>query len=542
MYIFVCNSFKLFNILLMKILFSYLSIFICFTMSHQYLNAQENTEIFCQVIDKTSKKPIIYTTVILKMNKLGVISDEDGNFRIPYKFKQQLDTLRISCIGFETIEVPLINLKNTELNVLTLKQKMESLEEIILISKKNKKAKLSARKIIKKAIQSIPENYPRQPFSYIAYYRDYQQLLDSTYASSIKNNYDSKYINLNEGIIEVFDAGFGTNKLMDTTNQTVLYKFQSNQNFAIDSTLTIPYDNRDHKYLEGVRISPLGGNELNILNLTNAIRNYDRMSFSFVHVLSKHFIANHTFRLKQIKYFDDLPIYEINFELSSEFTKRKYIVEGTIFIAKNSFAIHKLTYNLYKKVGKKHLYSINIEYVPKGKQLYLNYITFNNSFELKVEDYFKLIDVSYNFDDLYFTLNFSHAIDEFSIMPWNKNFKIYYKKERLKILNIKVINKNTVKINVSNFTVSDRKGFGENISFKLKNIKDSDGLIINEIPIIEVNQFREIFVQQVFPDKEPEENLHFVNKNAPLSNSKLNTFGKQSDYWVNTPLKSNKKD
>ena len=61
----------------------------------------------------------------------------------------------------------------------------------------------------------------------------------------IKNEH--AYINLNEGVIQVFDAGFGTNRLTDELNQTVLYEFQSNKNFPVDTLLTIPYDNRKHK-------------------------------------------------------------------------------------------------------------------------------------------------------------------------------------------------------------------------------------------------------------------------------------------------------
>ena len=512
-----------------------------FMVLHTNMYAQEGVEVICQVIDRSSDNHVVYATIYLKNNRIGTISDEKGNFRIPYEFKYRSDTLRVSSIGYETEEFPLTNLKIDEINIIFITPKIESLEEVVLLSKKNNKTSLSARKIIKNAIERIPVNYPQESFSYIAYYRDYQQLPDSTVQRSRKNDFDTNYINLNEGIIKVFDGGFDTNKLIDEVNQTALYEFQINKDFPIDSSLAVPYDNRDEKYLDGIIISPLGGNELNILNLTNAIRNFDTMSFSFVHVLNKNFLDNHNFRLVRITYFDDIPIYEIQFKLSAD-RSAIYRAEGTIFIAKSSFAIHKLTYNLYEKKKNNHLYGVNMEYLPLGEEYYLNYITFNNSFELKLKDYFKLIDISYNFSNSYFRLSFNHTIDENSIKPWNKNFKIDYKNQRLKIINIQSVSSKELKITVPNIYIDDRESFGENVRIKLKNIRDFNGGIIDDIPHLKVNQFREIFVQEVFPNSKLSEDLFLVRKNAPLADSKINSFKGRSHYWVNTPLKSNKKN
>ena len=81
---------------------------------------------------------------------------------------------------------------------------------------------MSAGRIVKEAIKRIPNNYPVDPFSYIGYYRDYQQVTDSSYLADMNFEDKHTYINLNEGVIQVFDAGFGTNRLTDELNQTVL--------------------------------------------------------------------------------------------------------------------------------------------------------------------------------------------------------------------------------------------------------------------------------------------------------------------------------
>ena len=160
------------SIELVKNLFLYICLFILFLLPYQNIKAQEQIEVLCQVIDKASKKPIVYATILLKENKLGVISDEDGNFRIPYRFKKQSDTLRISSIGYKTTEFALVRMIEEQVNVLMLAPKIESLEEVTLVSDKRKTAKLSARKIVKSALEKIPLNYPQESFSYIAYYRD----------------------------------------------------------------------------------------------------------------------------------------------------------------------------------------------------------------------------------------------------------------------------------------------------------------------------------------------------------------------------------
>ncbi len=104
------------------------------------------------------------------------------------------------------------------------------------------------------AIKKIPDNYPIEPFGHISYYRDYQKVVD---AKELSNNHPLKtadYVNLNEGILKVFDAGFGTNKFFDSDNQAALFQYARNEDFLIDSLLAVPYDNYNVKYLKGVKV------------------------------------------------------------------------------------------------------------------------------------------------------------------------------------------------------------------------------------------------------------------------------------------------
>jgi hypothetical protein len=137
-------------------------------------------------------------------------------------------------------------------------------------------------------------------------------------------------------------------------------------------------------------------------------------------------------------------------------------------------------------------------------------------------------------------LIFSNDIDIASIVPWNKKIRIEYRGQRLDILNIKQVGSNKLLIKTPNIYIADRSNFGKNVKIIVRNIRASNGNLIDDIPIVKVNQFREIFVQEVFPKKESNKELFFVNKNIPLSKSKLNTISGKSNYWINTPLKSSK--
>ena len=498
-----------------------------------------------KVLDKQTKKPIVYATVMLKKINRGTHADVNGKFEIPKKYKLN-GIIRISSIGYKTKEIKLSELNNKKVHIIYLSVYNNHLDEIVIKTSKKKKRKPLAIEIVRKAIENILNNYPTEPHSYIGYYRDYQQPVGDSYQQ--KNNYKEKieFLNVNEAIIESFDNGFKTDKLKSKKNQSLLYNYIENDKFIKDSTLTIPYDNADKKFSESVYISPLGGNELNILSLTNAIRNYDKMSFSFSNTFNKHFIKNHKFKLKKIVYSDKSPLYEVTFNSIKGNTSYEYAAFGTIYISKQDFAIHKLNYNLYYRFKKNPQYSVTIEYKPIKDKMYLNYITFNNFFEATNGNYFRIDKTTFNKKKKTFKISFNRPIYLKSITPIRSKFKIYYKNEKLKVTDVSINEENSrtleiqidreslEKINLQNST------YATNFVFDITNIKDTNGFKINERASIKMNQYREFFVQEVFQNKKLPLNKDFVDKALPLSKSKITTLKLENNYWINTPLKSSK--
>ena len=497
---------------------------LCFLLNAK---AQESEEIVGQIIDQKLKFPVVFATVQLQKEESGVVADENGYFRIPANHLSTDEILRISAIGYETKTLQFKTLSTHKINTIFLTPRVESLNEVVLKPGNTKSTKLSAEGIVKKAIQNIGVNYPRQAFSYIGYYRDYQLL-------------NNQYTNLNEGIVEVFDGGFATDQLTDSINQTLLYSFRTNTNFITDSTVAVPYGS-DNKFIKHSSISPLGGNELSLLNLHDPIRNNKRKTFSFIYKLRENFVAHHDFELSNIHYLDDTPLYEITFNAKKEVTGVQNSAHGTLYISKSNYAIHKLSYLGYVVNERDPLFSVTLEYAKKGAHMYLNYISFNNFFQVKSKDDFSMKDIEFDASLNAFYISFNNAVNKDNATN-KKNYKFILNKRKLNIDKIVLKEPNMVKISLVQGTVPKNTEVNEewmrSIKYRFKNITDIANRKLNRTTLIGAHQFRELFVQKVFPNKPlPPDQKSYVLKTSPLSESEINANSKAKKYWVNTPLK-----
>ena len=515
-------------------------IFIIFFCIQSPITAQKEGTSMFQVVDKSNNRPIVFATVILLNSMVGVISDENGNFRIPKKFLKEDESLKISCIGYETRIFEVGELQSRKTIVLTLLQKLEPLDEIVLKTDK-KERQYGARKIVRLAVLNIPTNYPVEPFGHIAYYRDYQKIVDANQLEDEHPLKTASYVNLNEGIIKVFDAGFGTSKFFDSRNQAALIQYDLNRDFVVDSLLAVPYDNFNVKYLKGVTFSPLGGNELYLLNIGNCIRNFDQKSFSFVDVMNKDFVKQHSFWIDKIVFLDDEPIYKIDFISSIQGMDRYFKGNGSIYIGKYDFAIHRLNYTIKDVRSKSVLYEVNVEYKKLNDKYFLNYLTFNNFFDVKHQDIFKVEDLVYHFDSNSFQVFFNRKIDPTTIDKTGRTIAFFYKNKKLDIKEISYINPMALQINLYPFTENlSRNTIQNDILYAIQKVRDTQGNLINEGPILTLKQFREIFVQEVVEHLDIDTTFNFIQKNKILSASEVNGEKEFKKYWVNSPLKESK--
>lgn len=515
-----------------------------------FLNAQKKNEMFFKIIDNKTSEPISYATVLIKGSDLGVIADYNGEFRMPTKY-YDTSVIIISSIGYRTSEIPLNSLKLKEINIIKINPQTEALDVVVVNSRSKVRAKsfnanqlvkasrrMTANEIVRKAIDKIPVNLSHKAHSYIGYYRDYQLV-------------DNEFHNLNEAIFETFDKGIHTEVLDKNQVNTAIYSFKQNTNFAQDTSLTSAY-NGTTKYIKYSDILPRGGNEYTILNIHNPVRNYTTNTFSYVHTLARDFLQLHDFRRDQIVYLDDEPLALItfknaNFRDNSSYglkTQSNSYVFGSVYISLVDYSIHRFNYKVFLPETKNVLFNVSLEYARQDNHMYLNYITFNNAF-VKSEDY-ELREETVQFDNteqaFYITFNNTEAYLDSQTLT-KDNFKFKLEKKRLKTVSSEKISERVLKVVVRRFDgtlVKINEKNIESLSYTFKRIKDVTGRTIYEARSIEGDQFREFFVQRVHLNKSAPLDLIFMQQNAPIKDSFINTSPDANQFWINSPLMDKK--
>lgn len=501
-----------------------LSVCIIFLTTVSY--SQNVEELFCKIMETGTTYPVPYATIQFKNGGNGVIANVAGDFRIPFRYKVAKDTIIVSCLGYETREIALSTLKDLQANIINLNTKIEDLEQVIIKGKKTTSKDQDAYALVKNAIASIPKNYPSKKYASIGYYRDYQVIRDN-------------YYNLNEAIIETYDAGFQTDIMVEDYNESAMLSYKENTDFPRDSTLLVAYDGNS-KYIKNTTLSGQGGNELGILNVHNPIRNFEHVSFSFVYVFKKKFLENHEFETLRKVYLNDDVIYEIGFKAKSFLIGVSHKAVGKIFIAKKNFAIHKLEYSVFETTNVKPLFEVKIEYQPKGDLMYLNYITFNNRFIVKNNFLFDIEKVEYVTHEKAFHVKFNNKLIASTVDK--RDFKFKYKKKKLMVDSFELIDEQTVKINIAEWSLPksiDTEGLDmKDFDYRIKNISDISNRNLLSNPKIQGYQFREFFSQDILENKTKSNELVFIKKYKPLSEAEENNTGLAEEYWMNTPLKA----
>ncbi|MDP5081886.1 MAG: carboxypeptidase-like regulatory domain-containing protein [Winogradskyella sp.] len=507
------------------------------------ISAQSSKELFIKLIDSETSQSISYATVILKGSSLGVIADFNGEFRIPMKYYNDNKAIIISSIGYKTEEVPLNSLDVNKTNILKIATQIEALDAVIVTSRSKKanelvkaSRRMTAIEIVRKAIAQIPENLSKKPHSYVGYYRDYQLV-------------DNRFHNLNEAILETFDQGINTNFLEKNEAPTAVYSFKQNTNFIQDMLLSKPYGRT--KYIPNSQILPRGGNEYLILNIHNPIRNYSTNTFSYVYNLERDFPNLHYFKKDQVVFFNDEPLILIEFKYQKPYDNSMHGLkkdtnnnaEGSIYISLIDYSIHRFNYKMFIPSTKNLLFNVNVEYIRKNDQMYLNYITFNNTFVAR-EDTLKEEEVLFDNLEQAFYITFNNTKDHLNENSHDKNnFKFKLGNQQLKTLRVKKISERQLKVSVKRLDGERLEITEKNIkelSYTLKRIEDVKGRKIYKRNRIKGDQFREFFVQQIHLDKPIPKDLNFMNQNSPIKKATLNQSPEANQYWINSPLMDKK--
>jgi hypothetical protein len=509
-----------------------------FSFKQHFTYCQQTDYIRGKVIDSKTSEPVPFATVRLKNSQFGVISNAEGDFRIINNIGFQSDSLIVSCIGFHKLSMAFSALK-TGMNNLKLVPNIYGLKEVSITARKRR---LSPEIMIARAIRDIKKNNPAIPFSYVSYYRDYQK--DS-----------SNYLNLNEGIIQTLDKGFG---YPSDSNNYRLLAFKKNPDF-VNMKITPYYDlpETDHsdksfKRIPHAIVGDQYGNEFFILLAHNAIRNFNKKTFSYVDIFAQDFIKNHWFSTPMGIYDGSTLLYKIDFTAKRKITEDNY--QGSIFIQPDDYSIHKLEYfgsYLDSTKKKKDIFTIEIEYGHEpavNSKMCLKYISFNNTFivtDTSDNNFFKLEKSEWRqaggpyalhpWDDMTIVAYFNRKVDPV-LGRRMENYDMIIGKRKAKITRIKVDGPNVY------ITVRDDKFTREeqfSVHVVIKNLEDIKGNLINKQRELEFRQFRELFVQEYNKPLEFQNNC-FIQY-LPLQQSCISTSNESGRFWMNTPLKATEK-
>ncbi len=526
------------------------TIFILFFSVASFCFSQEGEYIIGQLVDFEEKEPVPFATIRVKDKALGVITNIDGTFKIPVRFRELGESLVISCMGYKTIEVQLEDLYDDQSNIILIQPGAFELSGTMVFANFKK---LTAKQIVRIAVNRIASNYPLDPFSVTGYYRDYQ----------VKNG---AYTNLSEAIIEIADLGFKKTNILD--NSYHLYSYNQNTNFEVDSFARQPYDYaRFRKIIPYAKLENDGGNEFLTLRMHDAIRNYGLESFSFIDDITTDFLDNHRFKLIGKTSVNQESVYRIDFN----FIDDNYRVDGKIFINIYDFAIHQLDYTLYKRIkpgddtnaineeerfsdgfkktNSEILYHIQTEYSRGARdKMYLNYISFYNKVLLQRPGPFRskfVVDLA--------DKSFRIRLNKLPAKPHrikNTDFNITYKGKYVPIEDFYFLEDERTFI-VCPYIIADEEKAGKDYIFKnmdaikasdvaysFTGIKDLQGNKLDTRQLEYIHQYREFFSQEVQADRVEPDTTKLLLKNLPL-NSKMQPIFREkvkNDFWKNTPL------
>jgi hypothetical protein len=124
-----------------------------------------------KVFDSKINQPIQYASVYIKGSSIGTTTNDEGLFLFHIPSTLQRDTLIISVIGYDHFKSVAGAMAGKE-NLIQLRQSSTVLNEVIV---KASKKDLTGKDIVKKAVASIPSNYPMKPFMIEGFFRDLQK-------------------------------------------------------------------------------------------------------------------------------------------------------------------------------------------------------------------------------------------------------------------------------------------------------------------------------------------------------------------------------
>jgi len=339
------------------------------------ISAFSQTKISGHVIDEYNE-PVSFANVIFKGSTEGTITNENGKFYL--ESDETWDTVNVSFIGYETIEISLDKKVNYNLKF-TLKEETEQLNTVVIVSGKQSKDEKEnpAISLLKKIWEHKRKNGLKQFNQYE--YDKYEKVEFDI------NTIDSALIKskLFRGMEFVFDQ-VDTSKV---TGKTYLPMFV---NEAASTVYGDNINNKEKEVLKGNKNSGFSDNQTIIDFVDDLYSDFDvydnYLKFfdkSFVSPISKTGISTYNYVLADSTFIDNKWCYNIIYYPRR---KNELTFKGDFWVADTTYAIKEINLQASK--------SANINWV---KEIYIEqeFEVLNDSLFLVKRDYM-MSDFAFN--------------------------------------------------------------------------------------------------------------------------------------------------
>jgi hypothetical protein len=210
-YTLIINAMKKFNSLslvtaLLLILFSAQAVLAGPSGEKKKGGPQDLLVIKGKVIDKETKAPLVFASVVVKETNVATVTNIDGEFVIKIADLVNSKNLEFIFLGYKNRLLPISEMKNSGYkNVIELESAPIPIQEIIV-------KPMMPDEIMEKMIGSINKNYSSVPNLMTAFYRE-----------TIRKN--RTYVSIGEALVEIFKAPYTSNMRFDGSK---IYKGRKN--------------------------------------------------------------------------------------------------------------------------------------------------------------------------------------------------------------------------------------------------------------------------------------------------------------------------
>ena len=349
----------------------HLLLLVFFLFSASYLVAQ--TKVSGYVVDNNDE-PVAFASVLFKNSTTGTITNENGRFYL--ESDETWNTLSISFIGYETVQLELYRKVNYDIKIV-LNEIIESLDEVVIVTGKQSKKNNPAIDILRKIWERKRKNGLNQFNQY--QYDKYEKVefdLNTIDSSLIKSK-------LFRGMEFIFSE-------VDTSNITGKTYLPIFLNEAVSKVYGDNTISKEKEELKGNKNSGFSQNQTiidfvdDLYSDYNVYDNYLKFfDKSFVSPLSKTGINTYNYVLSDSAYIDNKWCYNIIYYPRR---KNELTFKGDFWVADTTFAVKEINLQASK--------SANINWV---KEIYIEqeFEVLNDSVFLIKRDYF-MSDFAFN--------------------------------------------------------------------------------------------------------------------------------------------------